>query len=178
MSTDDVGLDLQAIAEQAPTPTRWRTLRTPEGLRPSPRQAQRDARQYAEAWLQALRDWHVRGRTEYISSRNLHSNRPPADGPRVVGQYTSGGSQAALSYREMSTPIGWVAESAITRACNESPHLGRIRAGGGLGSLIHSSGQGWNGEEARAYAVALLELAAHLGDERAIHHLGLLKLGL
>ena len=37
-------------------PTTWRTLRTPDGLRPGPRELEREARSYAERWYQAIRE--------------------------------------------------------------------------------------------------------------------------
>ena len=162
--------------EASQRPQRWRTLRTPDGMRPDPRQQQRLARAYAEQWYAALREWHVRGQSEVISSRNLHTTRPPNDGPQLVGQYTSGGSVTRLHYRQMHTPLGWVSESAISAACNACPLLARLRDGGGPVSLLRETGAFVHPvDRARAYALAVLELAAHLGDERAGSALQTLK---
>lgn len=159
----------------APQPTRWRTLRTPEGTRPSPRQQQREARNRAEHWYQALREWYVVTRGEVVP-RDLS---PKRSNTRlmvpVVGNWGSGG--VGLWTAQVLTPLGWVSESRLAHLCNADPLLCRVRSGGGLSSLIHSSGTGWNGHKARAYAVAALSLAVAVGDSGGIHHLELLKLG-
>lgn len=164
-----------APASEPQTPKRWRTLRTPDGQRPSPRQAQRDARQYAEAWYRAVRDWERRtnGGMLVIGGGGKHGSKRQMT--PVVGNW-GGAPYGVHHYAEISTPMGWVSEAAIAHRCNMDPLLGRLRAGGGLGSLIHGSGTGWNGQEAQAYAVAVLALAVSLGDTRAIDHLNLLKL--
>lgn len=53
--TDTPPPTLEGQPEASQRPQRWRTLRTPDGLRPDPRQQQRLARLYAEQWYAALR---------------------------------------------------------------------------------------------------------------------------
>lgn len=136
------------------------------------REQQREARNRAEEWLQALREWETANRAELVPRTALGSGgagRMVA----IVGNYGKG--RAMLPITEIRTPLGWVSESRVVALCNQDELLGRIRSGAGLSSLIHGSGQGWAGSEARAYATALLGMATELGDERAARLLPLVE---
>ncbi len=157
---------LPVVSEAAQRPVR----RRPDGAAQaevSSRQLQRDARALAEAWLQALRAWHVHQATRVISSRTASGGG--GNMRFLVGQYTSGSGSvsAGLSVRELSTPVGWVAESAVVRRCAADPLLSEVQEGRGLATLIHASGRGWAGQRAREYAAVLLALAHSLGDSKA-----------
>lgn len=158
---------LPVVSEAAQRPVR----RRPDGAAQaevSSRQLQRDARALAEAWLQALREWDVHQTTRVISSRTA-SGGGGGNMRFMVGQYTSGSGSvsAGLSVRELSTPVGWVAESAVVRRCAADPLLSEVQEGRGLATLIHASGRGWAGQRAREYAAVLLALAHNLGDTKA-----------
>ena len=156
-------------------PVRWRTLRTPEGQRPSSRQQQRDARNRAEAWYQAIRGWETRTTSELVPRTSLGSGGAGRM-TVIVGNYGRG--QATLTYRRVYTPLGWLSESAVGAAISrQGGYLDRVRQGQGLSSLIHSNGRGWNGPDAKAYALEVLALAAELGDQQAIHQRDLLNVG-
>lgn len=156
-------------------PVRWRTLRTPEGQRPSSRQQQRDARNRAEAWYQAIRGWETRTTSELVPRTSLGSGGAGRM-TVIVGNYGRG--QATLTYRRVYTPLGWLSESAVGAAISrQGGYLERVRQGQGLSSLIHSNGRGWNGPDAKAYALEVLALAAELGDQQAIHQRDLLNVG-
>lgn len=132
----------------------------------SKRGQQRQARAYAEAWWQALREWDARAGAELVSSRNLYSTRPPSQNS-TVGQYASGGSSTVLTFRVLRTPLGLVSESRVAALCNADPLLEEVRRGAGLATLIHASGRGWAGQRARQYGAAVLGLARDLGDTQA-----------
>lgn len=163
-------------APQRPAPGRQRLRLSPrqtvEALT-SGRQATREARGYAEVWYQALRKWRVfDGDTVRVSRGSSSASRM-----RVVGVGNWGGSAGAFgSYLAaeamLSTPVGGLPVTRVALAITDqgSRELERIRAGQGPESLIHQNGRGWNGESARAYAAAVLALAAALGDEQARIH--------
>lgn len=152
-------------ASEPQAPKRWRTLRTPDGQRPSPRQAQRDARMYAEQWYQALRDWEWKNRGELVP-RDLAPKCPPKrQMTPVVGNWAAG--DVMLPSVRVRTPIGWVNEFALARRCNEDKLLSEVRRGAGLATLHHASGRGWAGKRAREYGYAVLVLAHNVGDTRA-----------
>ena len=152
-------------------PTRWRTLRTPEGLRPSPRQAQRDARQYAEAWYQALREW----------KQASYEVPAPTGSGRGGAVLLTSGTPGMITCYYLVTPLGravtateagrlistWEA-SPLPAQRQMGVLLNRVRMGGGLASLSQPGG-GWHQhrEQAQAYALAVLRLAVSLGDDRA-----------
>lgn len=160
-------------AGEPQAPKRWRTLRTPDGQRPSPRQAQRDARQYAEAWYQALKAWRV--------------VVPPVLTPVI--RYGGGWSDPITTMGDgapdrpsgLELPSGTAREVEVGRlistwAASPIPaqrELGQLlhglRSGRGMNSLIHHSGRGWAdpSERAQTYAVAVLTLAVNLGDQEA-----------
>lgn len=160
-----------APASEPQSPKRWRTLRTPDGLRPSPRQAQRDARQYAEAWYQALREW----------KQASYEVPAPTGSGRSGAVLLTSGTPGMITCYYLVTPLGrtvtateagrlistWEA-SSIPAQRQVGVLLNRVRMGGGLASLLDERG-GWNRNtaDARAYAVAALSLAVALGDVNA-----------
>lgn len=135
-----------------------------------------EARAYAQAWWQAIREWDTRsnGGILVLGERG-HSGSGRQMVP-VVGNWQST-PYGIHRFDQVNTPMGWISETALSLACNASEVLSKLRDGGGMGSLIHSSGQGWNGKEALGNGVLVLGMAARLGDGAAIHHLELLKLG-
>lgn len=132
------------------------------------RQQQRDARAYAERVYQAVRAW---------DTSNNAGELVPSGGPRPsktsrmqvvgIGQY-GGPPCAVLFISRLHLPHGSVSERAAAEICNADPLLGRIRAGGGLASLLREGGR-WHQhrEDAQAYARAVLRMAEVLGDHRA-----------
>lgn len=154
-------------------PELWRTTQTPEGFRPSPRQQQRDARAYAESWYAALRAWETRSSGQLVP-RDLtpRSSKTRLMQP-VVGNWGSG--DVLLRHIEVSTPMGWVSEAALSRLCNDNELLSRVRGGGGLERLSDPRG-GWHPHkaEALAYARAVLRLATALGDSSANPHVNII----
>lgn len=157
------------VVSEAPErrrPELWRTTQTPEGFRPSPRQQQRDARAYAEAWYAALRIWETRSNGQLVP-RGLtpRSSKTRLMQP-VVGNWGAG--DILLRHTEVSTPMGWVSEAALSRLCNGDELLGRIRGGQGPASLLRPNGTWIHPmERAQAYGVAVLRLASALGNPRA-----------
>ncbi|THF88408.1 hypothetical protein E7T09_04160 [Deinococcus sp. KSM4-11] len=152
-----------------PAPKRRRqTIWTPHGEL-TPRQLARQARSLAERWYQALRAWDTR-----ISSEVLSSNLAPPNGSggnmRVVGVGNYGLAGATITYSHVHTPLGWISENALaaTLRQHDGQLLDRIRAGQGLSTLLHASGRGWAGEQARNYARTALSVAASLGDPEAL----------
>lgn len=123
----------------------------------------REARQYAEAWLQALRDWQTRTHAELVPRTS--SSGGAGNMVAIVGNYARG--QGRLRYTQILTPYGWVSEAAVAGLCNSEPLLERVRAGSGPTTLAHSNGRGWASQQAREYGAVLLGMAAVLGDERA-----------
>lgn len=164
--TPDSGPALSPTPERRPVP--WRTLRTPEGTRPSPRQQMRDARNWAEAWYQAIREWKTRTSAEVVPRTHLGSGGAGRM-TVIVGNYGRG--QATLQFSHVWTPLGWLSESAVAQAVSRQGGLDRVRAGTSLSSLIDPCG-GWHQEKMRAltYAVAVLAVASDLGDDDANTH--------
>lgn len=140
----------------------------------SSRQQQRDARVYAASWWRAIREWETRlsGGLLVVGERSRSGTGRQM--VPVVGNWSSTPS-GALRYTQVSTPMGWISETALALACNANETLGRTRAGTGMASLIRVTGQGWNGKEAFGYAVIVLGMATQLGDQTAAHHLELLQ---
>lgn len=140
----------------------------------SGRQQMREARAYAEEWYQALKAWDLAQQYEVVP-RDLSPKRSsPRQMTPVVGNWSNGG--VALRTAQVRTPMGWVSESMLSRACNTDPLLGRIRLGVSLVSLIDERG-GWASPRDRAveYAVAVLGVGWTLGDGLAAFHLSYLQ---
>lgn len=157
-------------------PTTWRTTQTPEGRRPSTRDEVRAARDYAERWHKALREWKV---ASYAVARPASSGR----GGAVL--LTSGGI-GPLEVNYLDTPLGrQVGEVTVARTIGlwEISHipaqkrhgelLARTASKKGMASLVHHTGRGWADPRQTAFetAVALLTLAVTLRDENAEIHL-------
>lgn len=130
----------------------------------SGRAQRKAARDYAEAWWQAVRAWETAYRAELVPRTSIGSGGAGRMTP-IVGNYGRG--QAMLPVTEVRTPIGWVSESRLGKLLGEHDELVRLRSGAGLVSLIHPNGRGWRDENAPAYAAAVLRVAADLGDDRA-----------
>ena len=140
------------------------------------REQVRAARTYAEQWYQALREWRTFEGDEVLVSRGPAR----ASRMRVVGIGNWAGSAGAFgSYKDsetmVSTPIGALTATRVALAITDqrSELLERVRAGRGPESLIHQNGRGWNGENAPAYAAAVLLLATSLGDTHPLKYLGM-----
>lgn len=131
------------------------------------REQQREARARAEEWWQALRRWQVRDGGMLVISGGGPKGGAKRQMTPVVGNWAEKPWGHCL-YTEIHTPLGWISERAVARLCSADPLLSRVRGGGGLATLCDERG-GWNrnGEQARAYARAVLTLADQLGDERA-----------
>lgn len=173
------GAGTRVLAPGEPEASQRPVRRRPDGAAQaevSSRQQQRDARAYAESWWRAIREWETfTGGGLLVIGERSRSGSGRQMVP-VVGNW-SGTPAAVLEYTKVRTPMGWISETALALACNASEVLSKLRDGGGMGSLIHSSGQGWNGKEALGHGVLVLRVAARLGDQTANHHLDLLKLG-
>ncbi|GAA3997228.1 hypothetical protein GCM10022631_04670 [Deinococcus rubellus] len=136
-----------------------------------------EARAHAEAWLQSIREWHVK------SSQAIVVGDGPARSNigrmQVVGIGSYGGPPGgAFVLQKLSTPIGWLSERAVGETITRSkqPCLERLRKGGGPSTLIDDRG-GWRSDREMALtcAAALLTLAAELGDGQAQHHLEVVR---
>lgn len=167
-------------------PDTWRTLRTPDGYRPSPRETERAARQCAQDWYQALLVWDVQ-EVELVPTER-GSPRPNSMVVVGIGAFSSrrgGTSSNGGAARYVRTPgpsryteleIGSQISSMARSATPDLAMLGglleRLRGCGGLASLVDERG-GWNRDRARAllYARAVLTLAVRLGDAVAETHL-------
>lgn len=139
----------------------------------APREAQRAARTYAEAWYQALRHQDTR---ESGGMLVLGSGPARSSGRQmtpVVGNWNAAPT-GVTRYTEVLTPLGWLSQRAVTGAMKkaEDPMLGPIQRGMGLASLADERG-GWSPhrQQALAYAVAVLTVAQLLGDPHAAIHL-------
>lgn len=134
----------------------------------------REARQYAEAWYQALRAWDVR---EVTIPHSFHYE-PSEDGP----EFLTLGSNAPLPTRYLQTPIGEFTEGeigALITTMSRSPIPEQKQLGKMLDKLRHErgtamatllqGGSSWhqNRERAVRYAVAVLTLAVQVRDEAA-----------
>ncbi|PIG98921.1 hypothetical protein [Deinococcus sp. UR1] len=135
------------------------------------RQQQRDARAHAEAWYQALRAWAVI--VPPIVIPRLRYGTPYLDNATTMGE---GGPDRPTG---LSLPCGVLREGEVARIINrwaqstipaQREHgqlLERIRQGTAPATLLDPRG-GWaGGGNARAYAVAVLNLGVLLGDEEA-----------
>lgn len=150
-------------------PQRRRFLASPPVVKPA---AQREARGYAEAWYQCLREPKEQVQPVLISS-------PGTGGTFVadldVGNWRSGGGQVYWA-----TPAGFRDERAIGRAVydmleSKRPDdvlygklLGRVVTGVSISSLLRDGGY-WhqNRESAIRYGLACLTLAVQVDDRAA-----------
>lgn len=142
----------------------------------SGRTAQRQAREYAEAWYQALRRWDVR---MYEVAKEASSG----GGSAVLLTSGSVGSREAwylvtptdartITEVETARTISLWEASSIPAQEKAGDLLRRIREGVSPVSLCDERG-GWASPRQRsmAYAVAVLTLAVTLGDREAETHL-------
>ena len=132
----------------------------------SGRTQRKAARDYAEAWWQALRAWEVKTFSDLVFPDGGSHTSGSYFEPVTMGRSSSGSMTGGVLYTHILTPMGWVSESRLGKLLEEHG-LGRLRAGAGLSSLIHPNGRGWRDENAPAYAAAVLQVAAELGDDRA-----------
>lgn len=167
-------------------PDPWRTLRTPDGLRPSPRETERLAREYAEGWYQALLAWEVdevpltptergspQSRTMVVVGIGAYSSRRGGTSSGGgVARYVCTPGPARYTELELGSMISTMMRSASADLTMLGGLLERLRGSGGLASLVDERG-GWNRDRARAllYARAVLTLALRLGDQEAETHL-------
>jgi hypothetical protein len=140
----------------------------------SARQQMQSARAHAEAWYQALRDPQYQLRSDLVSPER-HGGGGGRMVPVAMGSSSSMGS--SILYTQIHTPLGWLSERAVSEAMRKAadPMLEPIKRGMGLGSLIHHSGRGWAGDQAKAYAHAVLTVAVALGDPAALAHISQLS---
>lgn len=133
----------------------------------SGRAQRKAARDYAEAWWQAVRAWEVKTFSDLVFPDGGSHTSGSYFEPVTMGRSSSGNMMGGVLYTHVRTPLGWVSESHLGRLLGEHDELVRLRTGAGLASLIHPNGRGWNNENALAYAAAVLRVAAELGDDRA-----------
>lgn len=172
-------------------PTVWRTLRTPDGVRPGPREQQREARAHGEAWYQALRRWDVeevplapcergspQSRTMQVVGIGAYSSRrgPALGGNGGVARYVRTPGPHRLTEREIGAEITAMTRSASADLADLGDLLERVRGETSLCSLADERG-GWASPKERAlrYARAVLTLAVRLGDPRAEPHLAVVS---
>ncbi len=141
-------------------------------------QRQQAARAYVEAWDQSLRVWNLVFGEAAVISVSYAAFRSPSsgDGISTLGE---GGTPLPTT---LITPMGKVGEAEVERIIPQlelsgtrdgmllGKRLADLRAGKGLGSLIHANGRGWNGSTAPEYARAVLSVAIRLGDSVAAFH--------
>lgn len=125
------------------------------------REQERERRDLAEQWWQALRRWELKP-GETITA---YYGNPKPSGMQLVG--IALGSSAGNSYQtqvEMVVlPCGLREAKLVGQLCAANPHLAELYRGAGLATLIHSSGRGWAGQRARECGAAVLQLADSLG---------------
>ncbi|GGK11469.1 hypothetical protein GCM10008955_00890 [Deinococcus malanensis] len=140
------------------------------------RQEQRDTRQYAEAWYQALRGWQVIYPTVTTPSISYAAFRASGS----VETLTSGEVSPFLP-TYLSTPSGELSEAQVARAITEmtlsripgTVQLGRMldrlrhQDNGSMESLLRGTAWSQHKERALRYAVAVLTLAVRLDDVEA-----------
>lgn len=121
------------------------------------REQQRERRDLAEQWWQALRRWQIKPGEEITA----YYGNPKPSGMRVLG--IAMGSAAANSYTTnvelVVLPNGLHEAALVGRMCAASPHLAELYRGAGLATLLHSNGRGWANQRARECGQAVLELA-------------------
>ncbi|MFT2719723.1 hypothetical protein ACMT4L_06915 [Deinococcus sp. A31D244] len=131
------------------------------------RQQQRDARAHAERIYQAVRAWETSSNAgELVPSGGPRTGKTSRMQVVGIGQY-GGPPCAVLFISRLHLPHGSVSERAAAEICNADPLLERVRAGGGLATLVQERGWHQHRADALAYAKAVLRLAAILGDSRA-----------
>lgn len=127
------------------------------------REQERERRDLAEQWWQALRRWQIKPGAEITA----YYGNPKPSGMRLVG--IAMGSSAGNSYQtqvEMVVlPNGLHEAALVGRMCAASPHLAELYRGAGLATLLHSNGRGWASQRARECGAAVLELADSLGGD-------------
>ncbi|UQN06779.1 hypothetical protein [Deinococcus sp. QL22] len=141
---------------------------------------QREARAYAEAWYQALRDWDTFRSEEMLTS--IGPSRPSRMRV-IVGNWRSGsdGGSDIVSTLMQHTPMGAIPASKVALSIKDERGDGllpRVQAGRGPESLLRETGA-WvhPTDRARAYGEAVLELAVKLGDAKAAIHLRRIRAG-
>lgn len=133
------------------------------------RREEREARQYAERWYQALRNWRLN-----ISAgdkvEKLTASASSVNMVAVAGNWAS--QPKYLDERRVLLPIGERNEQNLNALCNADPTLYAIREGGTLATLVDPRG-GWSRhrDQALLYAHVMLCLAFYLGDPFAQGHL-------
>lgn len=127
------------------------------------RERERERRDLAEQWWQALRRWQIKPGAEITA----YYGNPKPSGMRVLG--IAMGSAAANSYTTnvelVVLPNGLHEAALVGRMCAANPHLTELYRGAGLATLIHSNGRGWASQRARECGQAVLALAAVLGGD-------------
>lgn len=141
----------------------------------SGRAQRKAARDYAEEWWQAIRCWEIRTFSDLVFPDSGSHTSGAYFEPITMGRSSNGNMCGDVLYTHVLTPIGWVSENTLGKELGHYPELERLHHGGGLASLIHPNGRGWNNENAPAYAGAVLKLAVGLGDEIAAAHLAVLQ---
>lgn len=131
------------------------------------REMLRAARLHAEQWYQALKVWDVFESQKVFISQGIQRHTRAIAG--TVGRGWQSGGHEGVSL--LKTPIGGLEEAKVGAQITwlRDELLERIRAGGGLASLLDPRG-GWSRRRALAvkYALAVLSLAALLGDPWAL----------
>lgn len=132
------------------------------------RETERERRDLAEQWWQALRKWEVQP-GETITA---YYGNPKPSGMRLVGIAIGGGvsSSYQTEIELVSLPCGLREAALVGQLCAANPHLAELYRGAGLATLIHSNGRGWASQRARECGEAVLQLADSLGG---INHSGL-----
>lgn len=133
------------------------------------RREEREARQYAERWYQALKKWEVSWRGG-DKVEKLTASASSVNMVAVAGNWAS--QPKYLDERRVLLPIGERNEQNLNALCNADPTLYAIREGGTLATLVDPRG-GWSRhrDQALLYAHVMLCLAFYLGDPFAQGHL-------
>ena len=126
------------------------------------REHERQRRDLAEQWWQALRQWD----TEEGQEIRVYYGNPKPSGMRLVGiAIGTAVSNSYTTHEELvKLPNGTHPAALVGRLCAANPHLAELHRGAGLATLIHSSGRGWASQRARECGMAVLELADSLGS--------------
>jgi len=134
------------------------------------------AREYAEAWYQAVRNWDVQPATIRLAKMNYAEFRPDPD-------FTTMGEGGPVDPGALSTPAGEVFEGRVADLISEWERskvpeqrqvrevLHRIRRGAGPASLLRDGGWAFPRQRFAALAVALLTLALAFSDDAAERYL-------
>lgn len=140
------------------------------------RERERRARDYAEQYYQALREWKVyaTGPEETLSRRDAPVSGSAGTRMRpILGNWASGPIRVqAYEVQLPPHPRRAVPEPTLAALCNANKVLSAIRDRTTLGTLVDPRG-GWhpNTNRAKQLAHAVLTLAFHLGDTDAQEHL-------